>query len=313
MEGYLVTRAHGLKTRLLTRKDYEALIREEKELTDFEAYRDIDEKASIDQKIEKIFNVFSERLELLCSVAEEYRDVICLYADKLEIENVKFKLREIYGKRTKPYFYPYFHHITMDALRGAISEGEVWDILGSTPYMRGREQPKFITGTVDEREAFLDSLYYEYARNVVLSLKRKYRDAILEAIDREALITLIYWSIIFKSTLEDLAKRSLISGLVPVSFPIRNFDPLRLVRRIGVSFNVVKKHLETNDISSLMLILENENEKYYVRLSRIFFTELPYLIYYVNLALNEAFNLERIILGKILGIAEEEILSYIIV
>ena len=313
MAEYLATRAHGLKTRLLTWEDYEALIREKKKLTDFEAYKNIDEKAPIDQQIEKIFGVFSDRVELLRRVAGEYKDLICLYADKLEIANVKFKLREIYGKRTKPYFYPYSNYIAIHELRGAVTESEVWEILSNTPYMRGREQPKFITGTIDEREAFLDSLYYDYARKVVFSLKGEYSDVILEVIDREALITLIYWSLVFKSTLGSLAKRGIISGLTSLSLSVSEFDPLKLVRRIGVSPEVVKKHLETNDISSLMLILEKENEKYYVRLSRLFFAELPYLIYYVNLALNEAFNLERIMLGKILGVPEEEIVSYIIV
>ena len=313
METYIAVRSHGLKTKLLTKKDYIAIVKGERTLTEYEAYTSIEEKDPLLVKIEKVFKVFKERLALLRKLAGKYEDLVCAYPDILEIENLKFKLREISGRKVKPYLYPYSHHLSLDDIQSIVTEGDLWEKLSQTPYGKGVQKPKFITGVVDEKEAFLDSLYFSYARNVFLKAKRKFRNKLVELLDREALVILIYWSTVFKNRTKELISRGILRGLIPVTIEFTEVKTEELIEAIGADLKEAESYLESEEISRLILRLKILNQKYYLKLAREHPTELPYVIYFLNLALNEALNIERILVGAALRIPEEEILSSLII
>ncbi len=311
METYIAVRCHGLKTRLLSIRDYEAIIRGKKSISDFPDYKHVVEGESPCIAAEKIFQVFVDRVRTLITAAPGLEEFLRVYPDRLEIENIKIKIREIMGRKARTCYYPYSHHIPLDVLKSITTEERLWDKLKDTPYMMEVRKPEFTANVVAEREAFLDSLYFTYVRRILARYGRRSKKILLPIVEWEATSKLAYWSIVFGEGVKDLFKRNIIEGLQPYR-KLARADVENLLSLLGISSEDISQILGNQELSRLLLELEKRYIKYMKRIVRSHPVELPYVYYYMALALNEAYNLERIIISKVLHIPENEITAYIV-
>ncbi len=306
METYLVVRAHGLKTRLLNKKDYEDIVRGKRSLSDFKDYSAIREDMELKEKVNHIYRVYISRLGLLAKIAPEYGEFIYALLDRLEVENIKIQLRNLYGRREKAYFYPYGRRLSPAELEEATSEEALWELVKRTPYMEGVQLPVF-SGSVAEREMFLDNIYYLYLlKKINTGSLRKKLAPITEVVRLEYLIKLFYWKTAFG---EDFW-RLIAKQPKPFNVSEKTFDTLLV--KLDISEETVSELLSQRKLTELM----NEMTLALVRHAsyslRPYSTELPFVYTYNIMAYVEAVNLERVMLGIDTGLPEETILSSLV-
>ncbi|MEM3782562.1 MAG: hypothetical protein QXX32_03375, partial [Thermofilum sp.] len=129
MENYIAVRAHGLKSRLLTRNDYEQIVNGDKDIGAFKDYLLIGEKDTLEEKLEKIYRVYVSRISLLAKASQEYSPFIYALLDRLEIENIKIQLRHILGYARPVIYYPYGRHIGPAKISNLKTESSIWEVL----------------------------------------------------------------------------------------------------------------------------------------------------------------------------------------
>lgn len=310
METYLVVRAHGLKTRLLGKNDYEQIVREEKPLSDFPDYAHIKEDDTLHDKIEKVYRVYVNRMNLLAKVSpESYEHFIRSLLDRLEIENIKIQLRYIMGSKRRVLYYPYGHYISPARLSRITSEGTLWETLRATPYMKGRKMPKFVTGTVAEREFFLENLYYGYIVRLIDESRklRKKLDKIVEILKTEYTGKLIYWEkVLGEKNLPEIMRNQ------GTPFDVHSVRLPEYLEKLRIDYEEAKECLSTNRLTDFLNLLKRGMIRYSTYLLTPHTVELPFIYLYDLMARIEAENLERVILGKDMGLTEEAILSMLV-
>lgn len=310
METYLVVRAHGLKTRLLNKNDYELIVREERSLADYPDYVHIKEDDSLHDKIEKVYRVYINRMNLLAKISpEDYEQFVRALLDRLEIENIKIQLRYIMGSKRKVLYYPYGHYISPSRLSKIASEGTLWETLRATPYMKNKKVPRFITGTVAEREFFVENLYYSYIIGLInesRKLKRKL-DKLIEILRTEYMGKLIYWEkILGKENLPEIIRNQ------GKPFDIHSVRLREYMEKLKIDYQEAIEYLSTNRLTDFLNLLKRGLIRYSIYLLTPHTVELPFIYLYNIMAHIEAENLERIILGKNIGLTEEAILSTLV-
>ncbi|MCD6564302.1 MAG: hypothetical protein J7K23_10385, partial [Thermoproteales archaeon] len=111
MKTYLVTRTHGLILSLIKSEEYNLLISGKIDLNKI-GYNVSFEKDSV----EKIFNVivrkFVDRILFLEKITPDYSDFFRAFLERLEVENIKAKLRYLRGFKNKEVYYPYEYFIS---------------------------------------------------------------------------------------------------------------------------------------------------------------------------------------------------------
>jgi len=306
VETYLVVRAHGLKTRLLGRREYEDIVRGKRGIWDFRDYSAIREDMDLKEKINQVYRVYTSRLGLLARIAPDYGEFIYALLDRLEVENVKIQLRNIYGRRGRAYFYPYGRRLSPAQLEGVASEEALWELVGKTPYMEGVRLPAFRAG-VAERELFLDNIYYLYLlRSVNAGPLRKKLSPVTDVIRLEYLVKLFYW----KTALGDDFWAIIARHPKPFSIGERSFDALLV--KLDVSQERVSELLSQRKLTELMNEMTLALVRYASFALRPYSVELPFIYTFNIMAYIEAQNLERIILGLDTGLPEETILSSLV-
>jgi len=291
MENYIAVRAHGLKSRLLTRNDYEQIVNGDKDIGAFKDYSLIGEKDTLEEKLEKIYRVYVSRISLLAKASQEYSPFIYALLDRLEIENTKIQLRHILGYARPVIYYPYGRHIGPAKISNLKTESSIWEALKES-YLLTTDVPNFTTGLVAEREAFLDFQYYVYLMKQLdaVRIDKEEKSELKEAIKSEAGLLLAYWTRVLKpQTVENLAKYS---GL----------DAKRA--------EIILKEESTTDL--LKTIHETIMRKIITRIETRHFTTLPFVYAYNFYAKLEAQNLEKILLGKTIGLPGEIIIRNLI-
>ncbi|AKG39220.1 hypothetical protein MA03_08270 [Infirmifilum uzonense] len=293
METYAAVRAHGLKSRLLSRGDYEDILKGEKKLSDFKDYSSILDTDALDAKLEKIYRVYVSRLETISKAGPEISGFVLALLDKLEVENIKIHLRYILGAQRPVIYYPYGRHLGPAKLSTIKTEGMLWEALSRTVY-QAPPSPNFTTPLESERELLLDLLYYNY-------LLRKVEELKVSNDSKEALQNLIR---------EELEKKILVwSRVIDSSIIYKLASSLRFRVRIpGIPDDW--KNLKTTELmQNVEMSLLKDIE---VKISLRFPVSIGFVYYYNALAFLEARNLEKIIIGKELGFPEEVILRNLI-
>jgi len=310
MEIYLVIRAHGLKQHLVQKREYLKLIEGEAELGELR-YQDVIFGEELDQLLEAVRLKFIKRVELLIKVPSPYSSFFRAFLDRLELDNIKAKMREILGSTpVRLPLYPYFHHIKLEKLKSVDNLDDLIKLIRSTPYYLNLKKYLFVkVKEVTDLwiiEACLDSGYYQYLKREA----KKTNYATRKIIDIEALITLAYWILILgEEYIRTLHMNNILQGLEPQArFRLRYIPSLNeILTTIGINPLEVKDIIKYREISQLMSILRRE---YMKRIRRIVLRNkhsLAYVYYYLILCENEMRNLERVILGHELGLSKEVI------
>jgi vacuolar-type H+-ATPase subunit C/Vma6 len=291
MENYIAVRAHGLKSRLLTRNDYEQIVNGDKDVGAFKDYLLIGEKDTLEEKLEKIYRVYVSRISLLAKASQEYSPFIYALLDRLEIENIKIQLRHILGYARPVIYYPYGRHVGPAKISNLKTESSIWEALRES-YLLTTDVPNFTTGLVAERESFLDFQYYAYLMKQLdaVRIDKEEKSELKEAIKSEASLHLAYWIRVLKpQTVENLAKYS---GL--------DAKPAEITLK------------EESTTAFLKTIHETIMRKIITRIETRHFTTLPFVYAYNFYAKLEAQNLEKILLGKTIGLPGEIIIRNLI-
>ncbi len=290
MEAYIAVRAHGLKSRLLRAQDYEAILRGEKKLSEFKDYSLISERDSLEQVLEKIYRVYVSRMEILAKSDRVLGQIAYALLDRLEVENAKIHFRYILGAQRPVIYYPYGRHIGPARLMQIRTEGGLWEELSKTPY-QAPSTPSFASGLEAEREALLDVLYYNYLFGVVdgLPISTEERDDLKNIVREEFEAKLLLWSQVLRPEILTRLLQNY-SKFLRVSIPQlpEEWKALKLTELIIQ----VQKNLVTK-------------AKQFVAVRHS--TGVAYVYYFNLLALTEANNLEKLVIGKEVGLPEEVI------
>lgn len=292
METYAAVRAHGLKSRLLTSRDYEALLREEKKISDFKDYSLILDSDTLETKLEKIYRVYISRIETVGKAGMGINDLAMALLDRLEVENIKMHLRYILGAQRPIIYYPYGRHIGPKKLSTLKTEGALWEELSKTP-LQAPSSPEFSTALEAEREFLLDLLYYNFLVQVIkkLNLSRDAKIILENSIKEEFEKKTILWIRILNPS---IVLNTAIKYHIPIRIPSipeewKNLKTTELMQQIQAS------------------LIQNLKDKIGIGHS----IDAAYLYYFNQLALLEANNLEKILVGKEVRIPEEIIQRYI--
>jgi len=292
METYAVVRAHGIKSRLLSKQDYQALVAGTKQIWEFPDYAYISEQDPLEKKLEKVYKVYIDRIAPLTKIPK-VSDLTFTFLDRLEVENIKFHLRFIAGYQRPVLYYPYGRLLGLEKLRSLGSEVSIWEALSDTP-LKAPKTPGFTTGLIAEREALLEILYYRYLTSIITNLKWR-KDiiaALMDLVSSDFTVRYVYWvKLLSENT---------------VHYLIESYAP---------ELKVQSELLESLEGTSTTEILQKGTRMLVSRVLKGIRTHPldPAYIYILNhLLLIEAQNLEKILLGKELRIPEEVILSNLI-
>ncbi|MEM0093250.1 MAG: hypothetical protein QW753_02625 [Thermofilum sp.] len=288
MEVYTAVRAHGLKARLLTKQDYEALLKGARKLWDFPDYSQVSEKDPIEMKLEKVYAVYVRRMNLLAKSTPTLFDFIRALLDRLEVENIKIQIRYILGFQRPVIYYPYGHFLGPAKLKSLHSESSLWRELSNSPF-KLPEDFSFRTQLPAEREVLVDMLYLRYLSDEIRGLKmtRDARSALEDLLSLEYTLRYVLWEkALGGSTTKEMLKA--------VELPFQLLEGfLTELRARSVSDVIV------HGMREVLRKARAEALKY--PLGAVY-------IYIFNiLALVEAQNIEKILLGQELGLAEEVI------
>jgi len=291
METYAAVRAHGVKSRLLSRQDYEALIAGSKRIWDFPDYAHLSERDSLEKKLEKIYKVYINRMSLLAKIPE-VSDFVFALLDRLEVENIKFHLRYLAGYQRPVLYYPYSRLLGAEKLMSLRTESAIWEALSKTP-LRAPATPSFKTRLIAEREVLLGILYYNYLLNTINRLKTRKDvvNSLMELVTNDLTVSYAIW----KNLLPEEVLSSLLKSYAPqLRVNLRLLEDLK-----GAITETVQKGVRVLAAHTRAEVLSHPLDMVY--------------IYALNhLLLIEAQNLEKILIGKELGVAEEVITKNLI-
>lgn len=292
MEVYTAVRAHGLRARLLTRQDYEALVKGVRKLWDFPDYSQISGEDSLERKLEKVYAVYIRRMSILASSSPELFDFIRALMDRLEVENIKIQIRYILGFERPVIYYPYGHFLGPAKLRALGSELSLWESLANTPFRLPKDF-SFRSMIPAEREVLLDILYTRYLLDKVkeLDLSRDAFSAIQSLLSLEYTLRYVLWE-------RALGRSGTAEILKVVELPLR---PLK-----GFLTELRTRSTSEAMAYGMRRILNEAREK-----ARKYPLEVTYVYAFNILAFVEAQNIERILLGRELGLSEEVINRYL--
>jgi len=291
MEVYAAVRAHGIKSRLLSKQDYEALVSGAKQLWDFPDYAHVSARDPLEKKLEKVYEVYVRRMSLLARIPEVSSLVYALL-DRLEVENIKFHLRHVTGYQRPVLYYPYGRILGLEKLLSLKTESAIWEELSRTP-LKAPAAPSFKTRLIAEREVLLEILYYNYLAGTISSLKtgREVVETLTKLVIYHLTVSYALWrnflpEDIIRSLLEMHALRLKPSGEL-------------LIELRGSTTEILQKGVK-------MLVERARTEALNHPLDLAYIYALNYLL------LLEAQNLEKVLIGKELGVAEEVLLKNLI-
>ena len=279
MESYVAVRAHGLKSRLLRRHDYEALARGDRGIYEFEDYSAIADRDPLDVKIEKVYRVYVSRISLLARVAPDLAEYFWGLSDRLEFENLKLQLRRLLGGRGRPLLYPYGRHVGPAKLSGTRSEEELWELAASSGLVS--EAPRRKWSSLAEREAFIDFAYLSRFTSTVLSIpaSRESKRALQRVAEELCSLAAAKWG------------------------RFLSFEVLASVARAAN----LKVRSAASDVSPTQKLLAMARE-----LELRYYASLPYTFAFNVYALFEAENVVRVIVGRSLGMESSKILANLV-
>jgi len=305
METYVIVRIHGLLQHLLGAEDYEDLI-DGKGLWEFPEYSHVESDDDVTTVLAKIDQVLVKRLEFLSKLESGYRGFVRAFSDRLELGNVKIKLRELYGARERYDIYAqYSHFVSLEELLGVEEESEFWGLLEETPYHSVLSTKSLLGKSLEFKEAYLDSCYYAYLKE---SLHRHERRILRELMDLESLVPASYWTIVLgEHVMKTCMKDGIFKGFETGLMKAGEFSLRALLEKLGISWDYAKKLIDEGQISLLMNeALKNHLKRAAAEAGRRQLSPV-YVYYYLLLAKYERDNLQRIVIGRSLELDREKI------
>lgn len=297
MIGYLLVKALCFKDRLLKEEDYLRLIEGKITLYELPQYTFLKKyEPSYNNIIKGIYEKFINRAKYFIKVRTTYIPFFYAFLDRLEVENLKTKIRSLIGGEKTPFYYPYYHFIPLDKLKEAKKLDDIISIIEKTPYYEILKLAKEYKTLI---ELCLDSAYYKYYKNK--ALKCKVDNQVIYFIDLESLIKLFYWMLVLgEDEIKKLAKKEVLIGFKPVSrrLKLEEYSIDEIIRAFKVDRKRLERMMIHFEISRALHLLE---EKFIEKLSITFMKYkisfiTPY--FYLIASYLEMRNLEKIVLGE---------------
>ncbi len=315
MKTYIIVRTIGLTTRLLTLEDYIALIRRIKSLYEL-GYREA-EGVSIEgySEIRKVAaKTFISRLRFLASLKSPYTSLIESYLARLEAENIKIRIREIYSQRSfREHYYPYEKSVPLKRIQEARRIEDLTKVLSETTYQKYLRRLFEITEkpSREQLELAVDSAYYYYLKQTAMKCKASKHAITL--LDMEGLVRLAYWLITIKEEIAKLKEAEILNGFKPVKTRVVEWLEVECIAEtLGVNIHELREFMSRNKITEAILLVEksfvNKLEKY----KKLYKMTDVIIVYYMIRSRIEMENLERISLGEKYKIPFKELINYII-
>lgn len=301
METYIIVRTHGLIQHLLRRDDYYNIIEDRADLKKY-GYNVSIEKDSINQILDEIAKKFINRVLLFEKISFRYGRMSRAFIERLEIENIKARLRYLNGvEGVIEYYYPYFYYIDREDFIKARNEKQFLGLLKGTPFdiqpclNRLMEEDRILI----VKELFLDIKYFDY----YLSSFRNMGKDLDIVLGYEYLKGFLYWYMIFgRERLEKLLFQCM-PKVFGICFSFKKLgipeEELSRYRRSGGETHF------SDYIEKAEHIFDTKVKKYMYRNKNKIF----YVYYYMLASYYEMKNLERIVLGKKIGLRQEIIKS----
>lgn len=305
METYVIVRIHGLLQHLLKAEDYEDLI-DGKSLWELPEYSHIEASDDVATVLTKIDQVLVKRFEFLSKLESGYSRFIRAFSDRLELGNVKIKLRELYGARKRYDIYTqYSHFVPLEKLLSVGEESELWNLLKGSPYHSILNTKNLIDKSLEFKEAYLDSSYYAYLKE---SLHKHERKILRKLVDLESFIPALYWTLVLgEDNMKTCIRRNIFRGFKSKLIKMGEFSLRVLLENLDISWDYAKKLLDEGSIS----ILLNEALRSHLRKAAVEAKKRQlspvYAYYYLLLAKYERDNLQKIVIGKNLKLDKEKI------
>ena len=314
---YVIVRSHGLLQHLLKRGDYEQLITGDKKICDFIEYSQVREEYPLERKLSMITERFISRIKFLQRISDEKMvNFYQAFLDFLELENIKFKLRHIYGRYDRERYHPYSHFIDLEVLKRIKKEKNLIEILAGTPYEMNEEVSKRL-GSILEKEAYLEALYYRYFRGTINQYKSL--RILSKYINYEVIRRLTYWVIVLgEKKAKELLRNNVLDGLLPYGV-MRKFN----IGKNNIDIKLLLEFFKLDEeglrlirgkkISGLMKLIRVKELNMLKEGARNMSLTIIYVYYYMQLCKEEMYNLHKILLGKEIGLPEDVILDAIII
>jgi len=296
MKTYLVTRTHGLILSLIKSEEYNLLISGKIDLNKL-GYNVSFEKDFVEKIFNAIVGKFVDRIVFLEKITPDYSDFFRAFLERLEVENIKAKLRYLRGFKNKEVYYPYEYFISKKDLMLINNEYELLNFLKNTPLdityyinkLKNEDEKDLVI-----KEILLDIKYYEY----YFSTLKEFKKFLFPMVNLERIVTYIFWCTMIGE--EKISKLLLL-------FNIKNLNYAEISHALGLSKNDLQRHLENKHYMRLLEIAEdnfiNKLKKNVLRnKDNIFF-----VYYYMIASYYEMKNLEKILLGRKIGLRPEVI------
>ncbi|RLF20469.1 MAG: hypothetical protein DRZ82_02195 [Thermoprotei archaeon] len=312
---YAVVRCHGLIQHLLRKEQYLSIVYDKLSLGDIKEYSEYKDEYSLDRKLEIITRRFVERIIFLSKIVEdEIRDFLMAFLDYLELENLKVKLRTLYGKEENAIYYPYSHFIDVNELKEARTDHAFLKLLRREPYRMRMDIMRRILrrGDIALGEAYLDACYYDYVKRVIRENERTLK-VLIKFLNYEILRKLAYWLLVLgEEKVYEPITREMLQGLMPYNEEGRHIGLERAIRRLGIDVEEAMKYIETGRITDLMHLMRERELRILQRGARRRSLSLVFIYYYIQLCREEMYNLYRIFIGKENNLQKEVIIGTLI-
>ena len=312
---YAVVRCHGLVQHLLKREQYLSIVYNEMSLGDIEEYRGYKDEYPLDRRLEIITRRFIERVTFLSKIVEyKIGDFLMTFLDYLELENLKVKLRTLYGKEENAIYYPYSRFIDVNELRKVRTDYAFLRLLRREPYRMRMDIMRRILrrGDIALGEAYLDACYYDYVKRIIRRNERTLK-VLIKFLNYEILRKLTYWLLVLgEEKVYEPITREMLQGLMPYNEEGRRIALERAIRRLGINIAEARKYIETGRIADLMHIARERELHILQRGARRNSLSLVFIYYYIQLCREEMYNLYRIFIGKENNLPSEAIIGTLI-
>ena len=296
MKTYLVTRTHGLILSLIKSEEYNLLISGKIDLNKI-GYNVSFEKDFVEKIFNAIVGKFVDRIVFLEKITPDYSDFFRAFLERLEVENIKAKLRYLRGFKNKEVYYPYEYFISKKDLMLINNEYELLNFLKNTPLdityyinkLKNEDEKDLVI-----KEILLDIKYYEY----YFSTLKEFKKFLFPMVNLERIITYIFWCTMIGE--EKISKLLLL-------FNIKNLNYAEISHALGLSKNDLQRHLENKHYMRLLEIAEDNFIKKLKKNVLRNKDNIFFVYYYMIASYYEMKNLEKILLGRKIGLRPEVI------
>jgi len=318
MKVYLVVRVHGLIQHLLEVEDYLSLTQGTPTSKITKEYGELfKEGIKLNESLKIISRKFIERVNFLMSVAPSpsYSTFFRAFLNRIELENIKAKLRLLHGRpflKAFPY-YPYEWSLPLSNLLRISSLSDFIEVLSKTLYGLDLKKLHELKKEVklELLEACLDSSYYYYLKRISKKVDRNVK----RLVEYETTLKFVYWlSILGEKSMLDVINNGLLRGLAP--FPSKKSISEEMFRKavdellndINFSYASLQRKMTLDTLQTLYKAYLERTRAVALKNKLSF----AYVYYYLLLCELEMRNLIKIVVGKWLELPRKTILDTLI-